>query len=146
MQNAWSPERSESLCLAGSCYEALKEPGQAIQCYSRAFSIDGTRREPLLKLATLSCKQSDFRGGVEYASAALEIPRTSTYFEFDVNYSYVPHAILYWSLFWLGRKQQARRHWELCVQLAPNNPQFREHAKLFDPERKTNPKRLKADP
>src|SRR5262249_24507481 len=132
---AWDAERSESWCLAGSCYEALEETERARQCYQRAVDIDGSRREPLIKLAGLSCRKSDFRASVEFSTAALEIPRTSGYMEYDANYTYVPHAILYWSLYWLGERKQARRHWERCIHFAPDCRQFREHAKLFGRER-----------
>jgi tetratricopeptide (TPR) repeat protein len=130
-QDAWTAERSESLCLAGACYEALRRPAEAAACYSRACKLDATRREPLLRLAELCRKQGDFRGSVTYAAAALTIPRTNGYLELEANYTYLPHAILYWSLFWLGQKKEARQHWEACLRLAPENPHFRQHAKLF---------------
>jgi tetratricopeptide (TPR) repeat protein len=131
LPEAWTAERSESLCLAGACYEALRRPTEAATCYSRACQLDATRREPLLRLAELCRKQGDFRGSVTYAAAALTVPRTNGYLECETNYTYLPHVILYWSLFWLGQKKEARQHWEVCLQLAPENPCFRQHAKLF---------------
>jgi tetratricopeptide (TPR) repeat protein len=132
LPDAWTAERSESLCLAGACYEALRQPTEAATCYSRACTLDATRREPLLRLAELFRKQGDLRGSVTYAATALTVPRTNGYLEREANYTYLPHAILYWGLFWLGQKREARQHWEACLQLAPDNLYFQQHAKLFN--------------
>ena len=46
-----SAERSEGLCLAGQCFEAIGNPGSAEDSYKRAFAVDATRRQPLIRLA-----------------------------------------------------------------------------------------------
>ena len=138
MEGAWSVERSQSLCLAGECLEALDRPAEAAARYLRAAVLDATRREPLLRLAELSCRGGDFATAVAHARAALAILRTSSYPELDTSYTWRPHALLYWSLFWLGRHEEARVHWETCRRLAPAHPQWAAHARLFPDAARAN--------
>jgi tetratricopeptide (TPR) repeat protein len=124
-------ERSESLCLAGQALEMLGEPTRAEEAYRRAVAVDASRREPLLRLAGLAGRQADFEASVAHAAAALAVPRTSAFAESDLNYSSLPHVLMYWALFWLGRQDEARRHWEESRRLAPDDPVVRDHARLF---------------
>lgn len=130
---AWAAERVESLSFMGECLEALGAPDEAAERYVLASEVDPTRREPLLRLAALCSRRGDFEGAVAHAARALTIPRTSAFVEEDANYTWLPHSILYWSLFWLGRRQDARRHWDTCLRLAPGDTRFGEHARLFPP-------------
>lgn len=130
-EQAWSAERSESLCLAGQCFEATGKPGRADESYKRAFAVDPTRREPLIRLAALASHRGEFEASVAYAAEALTIPRTSAFAESDANYSYLPRTFMYWGLFWVGRQAEARAHWEECRRLAPEDPMIQEHARLF---------------
>jgi tetratricopeptide (TPR) repeat protein len=129
--DAWLTERAESLCLSGRCLEALGVSSEAESCYRGAIALDASRREPLLRLATLCQTRSDHTGVVEHVMAALAIPRTSAFAEADANYGYLPHALLYWALFWLGRRAEARGHWVLARHLAPDRADVAAHAQLF---------------
>jgi tetratricopeptide (TPR) repeat protein len=129
--DGWVAERAASLCLSGQCFEALGIPAEAEARYRRAIAIDATRREPLLRLAALCQAREDFAGAVAHATAALAIPRTSAFAEADANYGPSPHVLLYWALFWLGRRADAREHWETARRLAPARLDVRAHARLF---------------
>lgn len=131
MENAWPAERSQSLCFLGECLEALDRAGEAKEAYRRAFTLDQTRREPLLRLARLCCQRGEFELAAQCASQSLAIARTSAYPELEANYTWIPHSLLYWSLFWLGRRDEAREHWELCRSLAPEESRSEDHARLF---------------
>jgi tetratricopeptide (TPR) repeat protein len=130
-KTAWNVERAESLCLMGACYEALKRPEDAAGCYLRATILDPTRRHPFLRLAYLAKDRSDFLGSVAFAAAALMIPRATLYVEPDQNYTTGPHALLYWGLFWLGRRDEAKVHWKKCRELDPENEKFKDDARFF---------------
>jgi tetratricopeptide (TPR) repeat protein len=131
MEDAWIVERSQSLCFAGECLEALGCAREAEETYRRALGLDATRREPLLRLAAACCRRGDFDAAARSAREALAVPRTSAYPELDANYTWIPHSILYWSLFWLGRMDEARVHWEACRHLAPEDSRALDHARLF---------------
>src|SRR5262245_24909497 len=129
--DAWIAERAASLCVSGLCFEALGAPAEAEARYRQAIALDAARREPLLRMAALRQAQGDFAGVVTHATAALAIPRTSAFAEADANYGHAPHVLLYWALFWLGRRTEAREHWEAARRLAPERPDVRAHARLF---------------
>jgi tetratricopeptide (TPR) repeat protein len=131
MERAWPAERSQSLCFAGESLEALGRDGEAKEVYRRAFALDPTRREPLLRLATTCCRRGEFEVAAQCASQALTIPHTNGYPEPQANYTWIPHSLLYWSLFWLGQKDQARAHWEAYRSLAPEDGMTQQHARLF---------------
>jgi tetratricopeptide (TPR) repeat protein len=129
--DAWIAERAASLCLSGLCFEALAAPAEAEARYRQAFELDPTRREPLLRLAALLQARGDFAGAAAHATAALAIPRASAFAEPDANYGDAPHVLLYWALFWLGRRAEAREHWEAARRLAPGRADVAAHARLF---------------
>jgi len=128
---AWQPERSQSLCFAGQCHEAFAELDEAARVYRRAHEIDPSRREPLLRLATLACGRGEFDAAVQWARAALALPRTCAYPELAANYTWRPHSLLYWSLFWLGRREEAQEHWRAYLASCPEAEVVCEHARLF---------------
>ena len=99
----------------------------------RAVSRDSKRRDPLLRLAQRSLAEGDMQGAASFATAALEIPPRTGISEPEENHSTGPHAILYWALFWLGRREEGKPHFERCRELDPANPVYLEHARLFDP-------------
>ena len=133
MAGSWPAERSQSLCYMGESLEQLERVGEAKEVYRRAFTLDPTRREPLLRLATLCCRRGEFEVAAQYANLSLTIPHTNGYPEVAANYTWIPHSLLYWSLFWLGRKDEARAHWETYRSLVPEDGMTWEHARLFPP-------------
>ncbi len=130
-KHAWAIERGASLGFLGACLEALGRTDAAAESYFRAARTDPSRREPLLKLAWLCQRQGDFQGSVAFAAAALAVPHTGPFVDADTHYTWDPHAILYWGLFWLGRREEARVHWETCRRMAPENEKFQEDGRLF---------------
>ena len=131
MKTAWHVERADSLRLVGACLEALGRSDAAAESYFRSARVDPSRREPLLKLALLCQRRGDFQGSIAFAAAALTVPRTGPFIDAEEHYTSDPHAILYWGLFWLGRREEAKGHWETCRCMAPANEKFREDARLF---------------
>jgi len=97
----------------------------------RAARRDSTRRDPLLSLASRSVRRGDLQAAASLARAALAIPARVGLAEAEGNLSTRPHAILYWALLWLGRKDEARAHFEVCRREDPANPAFVEHERLF---------------
>jgi len=122
--------RSTSLEAAAVCRAHL-EGRLDLEMLFKAAHRDPARRQPLLQLGRHFLASSDFRAAAAFAAAALAIPPRvgATAMESDLRAG--PHAILYWALFWLGRRAEARFHYETAQSLDPLNPLYREHARFF---------------
>jgi tetratricopeptide (TPR) repeat protein len=129
--DAWHVERAQSLLFAGDSFQQLGEPARAADAYRRAIALDQTRREPRLRLASLCCRLGRFEEAVEQAERTLAIAGGSPYPELEANYTWLPHGLLYWSLFWLGRRAEAREHWHTCRRMRPEDALIRSHGRLF---------------
>ncbi len=124
--------RSASLCLAASCVAASGGSSDEVEALLfRAAKRDSGRRDPLLRLAHRRQVEGDMQGAASFAAAALAIPAQAGIGEMEWNHSVGPHAILYWALLWLGRRDEAKRHFKRCRELEPANPVYRDHARLF---------------
>jgi len=131
-EDAWRPERSSSLCLAGQSRLFLGDPAAAAAFFERAHAVDSTWREPLLRIADICAGRGDDEAVVARATAALAIPRTTWHVEADQNYTWAPHFHIYRALLRLGRREEARAHWRFCVLFAPDLPAFKEDAPAFE--------------
>jgi tetratricopeptide (TPR) repeat protein len=131
-------ERSQSWGFRGKCLKELQRYDEAEESYRRAVEVDHSRREPFLKLASICSARGRFADAVDWARESLGISRTSAYPELDANYSWRPHSLLYWNLFWLGRKAEAREHWQIFLSLAPEYNVPEHHARMFPQVTKTH--------
>ena len=125
--------RSSALSMAAMCLAAQSpddEDGVADLLF-KAIRRDPSRRDPLLHLARRRLAAGEFQGAVSFATAALQIPARVGLSESEENLRDGPHAVLYWALFWLGRRDEARGHFRICLEQDPKNPVYRGHAKLF---------------
>lgn len=131
MPNAWHEEKGQSMIYIGDCYQFLKQEQAALQSWHMAFLMDGTRREPLMRLAQFFYKLGDHRKTAAYANAALVLPNAGFYFNVMENYRAKPHELLYVSLWWLGDKEGSRAHWKKALEYEPENPKYVEDAKYY---------------
>jgi len=106
--NDWLPERSQSMIYLGDCFLTLKQNEMAADWYSRAFRLDPTRREALIRLARLAESEKKYASCVAYATASLSIPWHGDYLNDASYYRDVPHYYLYWGYGWMGRIPEAR--------------------------------------
>ncbi|MBX7184795.1 MAG: glycosyltransferase [Vicinamibacteria bacterium] len=128
------PLRSAGLCMAALCRARSGASEDEVEGFLlRAALRDSSRRDPLIRLATRRMALGDMQGAASFAAAALSIPPRTGVSEAEENHGTRPHAILYWALLWLGRREEARAHFEACRRLDPSNPLFASHARLFGP-------------
>lgn len=126
------PMRSAGLCMAALCRARSGASEDEVErLLLRAALRDSSRRDPLLRLATRRSASGDMQGAASFAAAALSIPPRTGVSEAEENHGSRPHAILYWALLWLGRREEARAHFEACRRLDPSNALLEGHAKLF---------------
>ena len=127
------PMRSAGLCMAALCRAGLGASEDEISgLLLQAALRDSGRRDPLLRLALRCSAVGDMQGAASFAAAALSIPPRAGVSEAEENLTTRPHAILYWALLWLGRRGEARAHFETCRRLDPANVTYAGHARLFD--------------
>ncbi len=131
MPDADPIDRCQSLCAIAACLDRLGESRAAEAALDRATHGGGGLREPWLRLATVRAARGDFCGAADCARRALAIETRARGPESDTNYTWRPHAVLYWSLFWLGERDAARHHWEICRTFTPMDPTVFEHGRLF---------------
>ncbi len=130
------PLRSAALCMAAACLAETVGAGSQDAVAALLFKAarrDPGRRDPWIQLARQCIAAGDFQAAVSFATAALAIPPQLSFAELEENLRDGPHAILYWALFWLGKRREAAKHLEICLDLEPLNPVYREHARLVRP-------------
>ena len=128
-----APMRSAALSMAATCVVGSGggAEDEAPTLWFKASRRDPTRRDPLLQLARHALSKGEFQGAASFSAAALAIPGRVGFSELEENLLEGAHAILYWALFWLGRRDEARPHFEICRTLDPLNPVYLNHAHLF---------------
>jgi glycosyltransferase involved in cell wall biosynthesis len=131
MAHAWDKERAQSMIFVGDCHLALGDDHQALHAWHEAFEMDGTRREPLMRLAGYHYRKANHARAAAYASAALVLPAQGFYFDLSENYQHLPHEILYVSLWWMGQKEESRRHWQQALAFAPESPKYQADAAFY---------------
>lgn len=129
--NEWIVERAQSMVYIGDCYGLLGLPDKQIEWYHKAFDLDSSRREPLMRLAEASFRKKDAVRTACYAAAALEIPRISDYFTTTEYYRQAPHDMLYWAKWQLGDRDAAKTHWEKAIAYEPNDPRYQVDTQWF---------------
>jgi tetratricopeptide (TPR) repeat protein len=128
-----APIRSSALAMASSCIAALKgvSDDEVTDLLFRSARRDPGHRHPLIQLARVFVEAGNFQAAASFATAALSIPARVSYTELEENLREGPHAILYWALFWLGRRTEAQEHFRACMEMDPQNPIYLDHARLF---------------
>ncbi len=127
----WTAERSESYIFMGDAYGKIDEPAMQAQSYSKAFYIDSSRREPLMKLAEFYLFNKNYQAAICYAKGALEIPWSAFYANNKALYEQEPHAVLYKAYGWMGKIPEAQHHITEALRYQPHNPQYLEDTKYY---------------
>ena len=150
----WAQERGQSLIFIGDAYMAMRNKNlaafstdgrrwegtgavdeellsRALDAWHRAILVDGTRREPWLRLADYFEKTKDHQKAACYAMASLEIPPNDCYCNIGAHYTFEPHERLYCALWWLGvqtgdpsYRKRSKEHWQKAFNYFPTNPKF----------------------
>jgi autotransporter strand-loop-strand O-heptosyltransferase len=120
----WLPEKAQSMIYVGDCYIALGEIQKGLNSYFQAYCMDGSRRESLLKLAHHYYRQNDAQRTAAFAAASLTVPWNNFYCNTMTDYTFEPHQLMYWSLWWLGDRKGSKEHWDKAFNCAKFNPKF----------------------
>jgi len=116
--NAWQPERAQSMVYLGDAYKQLGSE-ECVDWYLKSFITESGRREPLMRLCQYYFEKNDPQKVASFAKAALEIPISNFYANNADDYADKPHAFLHWSLYCLGRRDEALYHFNISRQYKP---------------------------
>ena len=134
LMNGWLTERAQSHIFIGDARLQLGDSLGAIESYIRAFNIDSSRREPLIKIAEYYYRRENHQAAASFAEAALAIGPSDFYANNQAHYTYYPHEILYWAYWYLGKKEESKKHFELALSYRPTYEKYLEAKKFYDME------------
>jgi len=122
--NNFKAEQAQSVIFIGDCYEKLGEYDNAIDAWSRAFLIDSSRRESLLRLAQFFYKRNDAQKTACYCGAALQIQNGFFYANNQYDYSNHPHELMYWAQWNTGDHEASKYHFDKAHSYQPLNSKY----------------------
>lgn len=128
-------ETYQSMTFIGDCYRAAGYETAAVEWYQASINTYADRREPWLRLADLYFAKKDAKRTAAYAMAALALPYVEFYGNRPRDYGALPHAFLYWALYQIGSMPAAKKHWEFCRHLEPENLQFIGDGQFFQEDK-----------
>ena len=123
--NKWADERGQSMVYMGECYHITGQDALALEWWHKAFELTGNRREPLITLAYYWKGKGQKHMVAAYAAAALQIPNNGFYGNRVSNYTFEPHALLYWANGWTGNLLGAREHWMKAYEYHPDDDVYK---------------------
>ena len=122
--NRWLAEKAQSMVYVGQCYDMIGEKDKAVEWWSRAFHIDPTRREALMRLARFYLNNKTYQAATCYAMAATQIPWSAFYSNNKGHYTNEPHEILYIANGWMGNIPGAQEHITKALEHQPLNSNY----------------------
>jgi glycosyltransferase involved in cell wall biosynthesis len=117
-------ENAQSMTFIGDCYKELNMPEQQVEYLNKSILMDGTRREPYLKLAEFYLFNDRFLQAIAYGKATLEIPYNNYYANNMSHYTDIPHRILYNAYGFVGNIDEAKIHLNKCLEYQPDNSDY----------------------
>jgi glycosyltransferase involved in cell wall biosynthesis len=136
----WETEKGQSLIFMGHCYIYLKERDKAMECYSRAFTKDMNRREPLLAMADVLYREKKWTEASRLYRMTLSIPKGNYYSNISTNYGHYPWGQLSVCLYYMGRKQESFDCLKKALEYDPDNKVYKNNLKFCKEFRTEIPK------
>lgn len=130
---AWLQERAQSYNFIGDCCGMLGKETEQIESYQKAFNLDPSRRESLIRLAEFYYRKGDAQRTAAYALAATTIPWNAFYANFATHYTNLPHEMLYWAYWVLGNKEESKKHYDLAFSFQPTNQKYLHDRQFYYP-------------
>lgn len=127
----WPTEASQSMLYIGDCYKYLGDHDEMAKWYLKSFDKEA-RREPLMRLAEYYFYRNNHQQTIAYAEAALTVTQLPFYSNHQPYYEDTPHALLYVSYWWIGRKDKSEEHWKKAIAFSPKNKKYIEDGKFYN--------------
>ncbi len=127
----WPAERAQSMIFIGDCYGMLGDGEKQCEWYHRAFHLDSTRREALVKLSRHYTQVNNMHAAAAYAAAALEIPWHPFYANAVSMYRAEPYALRSHARGWIGNVGGAGEDLLQALRFEPYNEDFISRTKFY---------------
>ena len=114
----WLAELSSAYIIIGDCYLNLNCVEKTIENYNKAHLEFKGWREPLIKLALLKINLNEYKEALDILINCLTINKVSVYVENSINYTYLPHKLIYEICIKLSGKfiNFGKKHFDLCCE------------------------------
>jgi len=129
--NRWKAEMAQSMIFIGDANGQLNQGDKQIEWYHKAFVLDSSRRESLIRLAHFFRARNEPQKVACYIAAAMEIPWVPFYANYRNHYTNEPHELMYWARGWLGDIEGAKYHILKALEYQPYNRIYLEHTKYY---------------
>lgn len=120
----WLPERAQSMVYIGDAYRALGDIEQMVLWYTKAFTLDSSRREAPLRLASYYYQTGDAQKTANYGAMALQIPKSYFYADNQEDYGAYPHELMYWATWQLGDRASSKDHFDKALAFKPEYSKY----------------------
>ena len=129
----WRPERAASMRFAAECEAVLGEDADAEMWLLRACAEEPTAREGWLALGRFYLRHDAFGATYFAAHRALAVTqRTRAYTEHESSWREAPHDILSVAAWYLGKKEEARRHVNIAIAHAPFDERIQANHRMME--------------
>lgn len=132
--NKWAAERAQSMNYIGECLIRLGRDEEGLGWYFKSLLTEPARREALMRLADYYYRRKHPVLTNVFATAALEIGRSSFYAERAQHHGAYPHELLYWAKWHMGDREGSRQHFFKALELDPSNPRFQADKQFYEPK------------
>jgi hypothetical protein len=128
----WSNERQYAYRTIGRCWIELGQFDKAETAFRMAAIETPNSREPWFELAKLMQKQDRFAEGYAAAWRCLAITNKELVYTVDHDvWTGAPHNILAVCAYYLGLKDEARKHGAIALNLSPENDLYRTNMEFY---------------
>ena len=122
----WKNERAYAMRLLSQAFAELGDKELAYHWARRACAEAPNTREVWCELAMLYYRDSEWVGCYRAADAALTIANKEAVYTMDPSvWGAKPHDLLAIAAHYLGRKDEAKRHGQIAVDLSPNDERLK---------------------
>ena len=128
----WHVERSYAMRLLGQAYEALGDVEGAKRWLIKSAQADPAAREPLVDLADLARRHTQWQLSYDNAAAALSITtKPLVYTTDDAAWGAKPHDLMALAAYHLGRRDEAAHHGQIACDLAPDDDRLKRNMVFY---------------
>lgn len=133
--NRWTTEAAQSMLYIGDCYRALGDFDNMLLWYTKSFEKEA-RREPMMRIAEHYYGRGMHQQVIAYCEAALTVTQLPFYSNHQPYYENIPHEFLYTSYWWVGKKEESKKHWLKAKAFCPTNPKYISDGQFYDEQQK----------